>query len=286
MENVVYEGNDNTVVALDTISAISEQHVGKIVICGSHGGMSAGEYCERHPASVVFYNDAGFGKDYAGVAGIKNLDECGIIGLGICHTSARIGDGLDTWENGIISFANECAKQAHFRVGEPVKNAVKAYLESSGVRSSVKASNSVLRPMVREVAHEQGGLKVMVMDSISIMKPEDAGHIVISGSNGGVPSAEFVCQFPLGPKIVFFNDAGIGKERAGILGIDILDENDIACAAVSYQSARISDARDMWANGVLSYCGKKARELGFIEGDKLGDAVNRYLELLPNRTKG
>ena len=70
----------------------------------------------------------------------------------------------------------------------------------------------------REVENGNGG-RVIVMDSITKLTPDDAGAIVVSASHGGVSSGEFALAVPL--MAVFFNDAGVGKDNAGIAALEM-----------------------------------------------------------------
>src|ERR1700730_2574166 len=49
--------------------------------------------------------------------------------------------------------------------------------------------------------------RVIIMDSITKVTPDDAGANVVSASHGGVSSGEFALAVPLSS--VFFNDAGV-----------------------------------------------------------------------------
>lgn len=69
------------------------------------------------------------------------------------------------------------------------------------------------------VARGKSG-RVIIMDSITKVTPEDAGAIVVCASHGGASSGEFALEVPLAA--VFFNDTGVGKENAGIAALDML----------------------------------------------------------------
>ena len=125
-----------------------------------------------------------------------------------------------------------------------------------------------------QVARGKGG-RVILADSITMTTPEDAGAIVVSGSHGGSSSAAFALEIPLAA--VFFNDAGVGKDRAGIVALDILQERDVAAGAVAHTSARIGDFRDTWDNGVISYLNPAACVLGLRAGMRLSVALNELI---------
>lgn len=118
-----------------------------------------------------------------------------------------------------------------------------------------------------------GTRHVLLMDSIAHIDDTARGHIVVSGSHGGRSSAGFAVG--RGAAICFMNDAGVGKDEAGIVGLQILQDDGVAAAAYDYRSARIGDAADAWENGVLSFVNAAAAALGFAVGDRLRDAVRR-----------
>ncbi|MCB1420139.1 MAG: hypothetical protein KDJ74_14520 [Notoacmeibacter sp.] len=109
-----------------------------------------------------------------------------------------------------------------------------------------------------------GAADVILVDSITQTEPGDAGHIVISGSHGGTSAAFFAAQVPA--RLYAFNDAGIGKDRAGIAGLDLLESHGIAAVAVSHDSAAIGDAADTLDNGVMTAANGAARLLGAETG--------------------
>ena len=124
----------------------------------------------------------------------------------------------------------------------------------------------------KEVAHGANG-RVVIMDSITKVTPEDAGGLVVSASHGGASSGEFALEVPL--KAAFFNDAGVGKEDAGIAALAMLQASGVAGGTVSHTSARIGDAQDMWDHGLVSHVNERARALGVLPGQPLKQALTR-----------
>lgn len=118
----------------------------------------------------------------------------------------------------------------------------------------------------KEVVKGSGG-RVILMDSITKVTAEDAGAIVVCASHGGTSSGEFALEVPL--KAVIFNDAGVGKDNAGIAALEMLQKRGVAAATVAHTSGRIGDSLDMWENGVLSHVNAKAREVGLTDGARV-----------------
>ncbi len=114
------------VVALDSASQITSQDSGRIVVAGSNGGRESGRAAVLARCAAIVLNDAGIGKDRAGVAGLALADEQGIPGMTVSHESAEISDGLSTWRTGRISVANEAAARRGVASGMTVAEAVHA----------------------------------------------------------------------------------------------------------------------------------------------------------------
>ena len=94
--------------ALDSASAVSPEHVGTIVVTGSHGGLLGGkpETALKYDALAALFNDAGIGVDDAGVTRLPALDARGIAAATVAANTARIGDARSTYEDGILSRVN------------------------------------------------------------------------------------------------------------------------------------------------------------------------------------
>jgi hypothetical protein len=115
---------------MDSIAAIAPAHEGAIVLTGSHGGQSAGEYALKFPLRAVLFNDAGIGKDEAGVVALAMLQAKNIPAAAIAHTTGRIGDALDMWDHGYLSRVNEAAAQAGLEEGMSAREAARRLAKS------------------------------------------------------------------------------------------------------------------------------------------------------------
>lgn len=106
--------------------------------------------------------------------------------------------------------------------------------------------------------------KLRVVDSITELGPQDAGCIAISGSHGGLSSARYALA--VRPLLSVFNDAGVGKDAAGIAGIDVLQGHGLAACAVSHISACIGQASSTLECGVVTHANVAARVLSIVPG--------------------
>lgn len=127
----------------------------------------------------------------------------------------------------------------------------------------------------QEVARGPGG-RVLIMGSITQVEAQDEGAWVVSASHGGVSSGEFALEVPL--QGAFFNDAGVGKDEAGIAALAMLQARGVAAATVSHQSARIGDCQDTWEHGVVSHANASAQALGLLPGQPLREGLLRLLQ--------
>lgn len=114
-------------------------------------------------------------------------------------------------------------------------------------------------------------MAALLFDSITEAVGHSAGSIVISGSHGGVSSSRFALQ--AAPRLAVFNDAGLGKDQAGIAALAMLQAAGIAACTVAHTSARIGDARSTRDDGVISHVNAAAAPMGLRAGMRLREAL-------------
>ena len=73
-------------------------------------------------------NDCGMGKNNSAVAGLGQLEASGIAAAAVAAMSARIGDGMSTWSDGIISVTNATAAARGVKEGMAAKEAARLML--------------------------------------------------------------------------------------------------------------------------------------------------------------
>ena len=111
-----------------------------------------------------------------------------------------------------------------------------------------------------------------VVDSITELGPHDEGCLAVSGSHGGRSSARYALAAR--PLLSVFNDAGVGRDAAGIAALDLLQAQHLAACTVAHHSARIGEARSTLEDGVLSHVNPAARALGLRTGQPLRAALH------------
>ncbi|KQX19242.1 MULTISPECIES: hypothetical protein [unclassified Sphingomonas] len=117
------------------------------------------------------------------------------------------------------------------------------------------------------------GVHLVLLSSITEVSACDRDAVVVSGSHGGASVVDYALRYPL--RGVFFNDAGVGKDLAGIVSLAVLERHGLAAGAVAHISARIGDAEDGFLCGWLSHVNGPAHACGMRERDLLRDAIPR-----------
>src|SRR5215210_5970371 len=105
---------------------------------------------------------------------------------------------------------------------------------------------------------------ILAADTITKLPPDAAGQVVVSGSHGGRYPGYLAAR--AGLRAVILNDAGVGKDEAGIGSLAYLAGLGVAAAVVSHASCRIGDTQDMIARGRVSRSNDAARKVGVSPG--------------------
>ena len=125
---------------------------------------------------------------------------------------------------------------------------------------------------------------LILLDSIALIDTHAAGFTVVSGSHGGASAAKFVLDIGIQPKIVFYNDAGGGKDDAGIVALSLLAGIRVPCATYAHTSARIGDAADGYTNGIVTHVNALAAAMGVRVGDRVRDVISAWQTDNPTQT--
>jgi hypothetical protein len=129
-----------------------------------------------------------------------------------------------------------------------------------------------------------------LVDSITELNASDAGCIAISGSHGGASSARYAIAAR--PLLSVFNDAGVGKDQAGIEALKLMQDQGLAACSVAHDSACIGHARSSLEEGIVNHANAAALALGIRPGAPLreqiivraGSAPSASLRSIPNHS--
>jgi hypothetical protein len=248
------------VLVADSITRVGADAAGGVVINGSHGGIYAAYLAAKLRVAATVFNDAGVGRDEAGIAGLDYLAGLGIPGAAVGHETARIGDGSDMMARGLITHANSPAIALGCHAGMACRDAAAA-LQQAG--PSLREPPSALEAAFLLIAEAPA---VWALDSASLVGAEQIGTIVATGSHGGLLGGRPETALKIDALAALFNDAGIGMDEAGVTRLPALDGRGIAAGTVAATSARIGDARSTYEDGILTRVNQRAAALGIGPG--------------------
>ncbi|OCW58381.1 hypothetical protein [Hoeflea olei] len=252
----------------DTVTKIGAEAEAQVLVCGSHGGLYPGYLAAKAGVKAVILNDAGVGRDAAGIGSLAYLADRGIAAATVGHVSCRIGDAADMAARGRITHVNAIAAALGVTVGEACTSAAEK-LDAGPVASRADPGTvSEARSL-----HSGGARRIVLIDSASLVKPEDKGQIVVTGSHGGLLGGNDFLALQVDAFAGVFHDAGIGIDEAGTTRLPALDRRGIAGLTVDGASARIGDARSVLEDGVISRVNATARAHGAVPGERLIDRL-------------
>jgi len=252
--------NPAPIVTADSITRIGSEAKGAVVVNGSHGGVYAAYLAAKLGVAAAIFNDAGIGRDRAGIAGLDCLAELGIPAAAVGYLTARIGDGADMMARGFVTFANPLAAALGCREGVSCRDASRALAQAAvGGLAPPPALESVFLLIAEPPS-------VWALDSAAAVGPGHVGTIVVTGSHGGLLGGRPETALKYDALAAVFNDAGIGIDEAGVTRLPALDARGVAAATVAAASARIGDARSTYEDGILSRVNSCAAALGIAPG--------------------
>lgn len=265
-------GGAPSVVLADTVTRLAGAQGGAVLVTGSHGGVIAARYAAQGTLRAAIFHDAGLGLDEAGVAGLAWLAARGVPAAAVSHRTARVGDAADCLHRGRLSRVNAPAAALGVVPGLRCAEAAARLAQAR----TTPACAPPFAPGEGRVLLEAGGAgaaEVVGLDSIGLVTPGDAPAVLVLGSHGALHGGDAASALPVDARAAFFHDAGIGCDGAGVSRLPVLAVRGIAAGAVDHRSARIGEARSLWATGVLSRVNAVLAARGVRPGARLQDVA-------------
>jgi hypothetical protein len=262
------------IIEAPTITSLPPQARGAVVVSGSHGGVYPGYLAAKAKVRAVILNDAGVGREGAGIASLGVLERHGIAAAAVSHASGRIGDPADMLARGLISHANAPSQTLGLVPGMACREAAERLLSAPLVEAVPEPYGET-----RGILELPGAFRrVVLVDSAAQVVPGDAGQIVVTGSHGGLVGGDPRLALRVAGFAGIFNDAGIGIDNAGTTRLPALDERAIPAFTVAAASAIIGDARSTWRDGLVSRVNRAAHALGARPGLRAQDVIERWAQ--------
>ena len=262
-------------LVLDSVTHFPPDARGCAAIAASHGGVYAAYLAAKAGVKAVILCDAGVGREQAGIGGLDWLEQLGVPAAAIGHRSARIGDGADCAQRGIITFANSRAMSFGVAPGMSARDALER-MDKANLPPCPEPPKSEERRFRLNEA-ETGGVRVHAIDSAGLVLPEDEGHIVATGSHGALLGGKPETAIKIPVFAALYNDADFGMDDAGTGRLPVLDARGIAGACVSAWSARVGDGQSTYRNGYVTAVNKRAAQCGGEIGISAKELVARLV---------
>ncbi|WPZ36276.1 hypothetical protein T8K17_09010 [Thalassobaculum sp. OXR-137] len=261
------------IVFADSVTKPTEAWIGAVLVSASHGGVYAAYCAAKAGVRAVILNDAGRGKDDAGIGGGAWCEALGLAYAAIDTMSARIGNAEDMGARGVISTVNTVARSLGVAPGQSVSEASQLLTAAPIVTAEIPDYEEART----ELPPGPSGRHIVLADSASLIGPQDVGQVIVCGSHGGMLGSDPKTALKVDGFAAFYNDAGGGADGAGFTRLPALDERGIAAGTVAAMSARIGDGRSTYEDGVLSRVNETARRLGGAEGMMLKAFAQRLI---------
>jgi hypothetical protein len=276
-ETPMTAANDSVkIVTVASCSNLREEHRLHVAVSGSYGGRYNAYNAAKWPVCAVIMNDAGIGKDDAGIVGLEFLDRISMAAATADAMTCHIGDGDHMLAHGVISHVNKTAAALRCAVGQGVRECAELMRAAVPPTKMPPAITDGARYILRD-----GKPGLVCADSIGMIMPEDAGKIVVTASHGALSGGRPDNAVAPDVYACFFSDGGVGMDGAGIARLAPLDARNIPAGAVSAGSAPIGDARALYHDGILSHVNQAAARAGA----KPGMPLKAFVDLLTAAAK-
>jgi len=262
------------ILTVASCSNVRDEHRSHVVVSGSYGGRYNAFNAAKWPVRAVIMNDAGIGKDNAGIVGLEFLDRIGMAAATADTRTCHIGDGDHMLAHGIISHVNLAAAALGCAPGQSVRDCAERLRLATVPTIAPPSITDGARFVMRNVPGEPA---LVCADSIGMLQPDDVGRIVVTASHGALSGGRPDNVVPQGIHAIFFSDAGGGMDGSGVARLGDLERRGIVAGATSADSAPIGDSRALYRDGILSYVNGPAGQRGARVGMKLSDFIESLI---------
>jgi uncharacterized protein YunC (DUF1805 family) len=262
--------NEVEIHSVSASSQINASHHGHVVVSGSYGGEYNAFHAGKWGLRGIILNDAGVGRDNAGVRGLAYLEQIGLCAATADANTCHIADGEHMLAHGAISYVNRFAAALGCKPGDSVRACAYRMRSADVAQGELSPISGGKRYTLDETP---GKPRIICLDAAPMLAPEDEGAIAVTGSHAALFRGRPDAIISVRLQGVFFSDGGIGMDEAGVSRLPDLDAKDIPAAAAAAMSARIGDSRSIYEDGIISRLNAAARRAGIAAGDRIRDAV-------------
>ena len=197
------------IMTVASCSNVRDEHRGHVVVSGSYGGRYNAYNAAKWPVRAVIMNDAGIGKDDAGIVGLEFLDRIGMAAATADATTCHIGDGDHMLAHGVISHVNAPPPALGCKLGQSVRDCAELMRAAAVPTEMPPAITDGARYILRD---NPGEPRLVCANSIGMIVPEDAGQIVVTASHGALSGGRPDNAVAPDVYACFFSDGGVGAD--------------------------------------------------------------------------
>ena len=276
LQTELLKSDRGSIMALDSAADILPRNRGRdVLVTASYIGVLPARLVHDHLPRAVIGFDGGVGPLGANIAGLWYYEALNIPAAAVDVMTVILGDGVDVYQNGRISYLNRPAADCGVRAGMSASNAARLMLaHDPGAPSAYQVTN-------RRVMHEaHQGRQVVVMDSIIFGTEADHNNVLVTAGHTGRSGARHIINVrPFG---FVCSDGGRGRADSGMAGLAITNDVGIAGATVDARLARMGDGMSTFEDGVIS----AANQLAMASGVRVGMSAREAALLLLGRSAG
>lgn len=263
------EGTSRVVAIASAYHADERNRESDILVTGSYMGVLPARFVAIHRPRAVIGVDCAIALDGSGIAGLWYYEALGIPAASADVMSVILGNGLDVYENGVISRTNYSAASCGVEAGMTVEAGVQLLLQKRPkLASPLAITNRVV------VATLSSGRQIVCTDSIAFGLPEDRDNVLCTAGHTGRSALPYLRA--VRPHGFICSDGGRGRNDSGVAGLFEVEKDGIAGATVDSRTARMGDGLSTYGDGRISARNKLAGERGV----EIGMAASSAARLL------
>jgi len=234
------------ICAMDSAYHVDPSNRGRDVCVNSSycGVLPARFIAEAAPRGAIGM-DCGIGPEGSAIAGLWYLEALDIRAAVADVMSARLGDGVHLYRNGVISFFNQPAADCGVTVGMPVSGAARLMLENDPTPAAAEEITN--RTVMRT---HTDGRQVIATDSIAFAIAADRGrNVLVTAGHTGRSAVPYLRR--ASPWGFICSDGGRGMDDSGMAGLFIVEADGLAGATVDATRARMGSGLSHYHDGII-----------------------------------
>ncbi len=263
------------VMAMDSAYHVSPENERRdVVVNASYCGVLPARFIGRHRPKASIGVDCGVGPGGASIAGLWYLEALNIPAAVADVQTVLLGNGVDLFQNGKISYCNRPAMDCGVVVGMAVADAAALCLENDpGDPNAEDVTNRT------EIYRNDKGRAIVCLDSIAFGGPEDQSNVLVTAGHSGRSALPYFLK--IRPWGFICSDGGMGRERSGVAGMVEAGKSGIPGAAVDARLARMGDGLSSYEDGIISAANQPAKTMGVEVGMKAAVAARKLVDNEP-----